>query len=232
MEAGLDGARRWAGRSSSSGLLATRGGDDAAKPLATSTDKLDPLPASVTISLPTKATGRRVPDGFLGFSFEFQAVRTYTGSDPRAINPVFEQLIRNLSPGQDPVLRIGGDSTDVSYAPSPGVTPPPYVAYQLTPSWMATTAALAHQVGARMIDGPEPRRQRSRARRGRGPRLRPGVRPRDDRGARDRQRAQHLQPAHRRTTRCSGFRSMPGRAASAIRRFAASSAPSPAPRRS
>ena len=135
------------------GLLATRGGDDAAKPLAKSTHRLDPLPASVTISLPTKATGRRVPDGFLGFSFEFQAVRAYTGSDPRAINPVFEQLIRNLSSGQDPILRIGGDSSDVSYAPSPGVRPPPYVAYQLTPSWMATTAALAHQVGARMTMG-------------------------------------------------------------------------------
>jgi len=51
------------------------------------------------------------------------------------------------------VLRIGGDSTDLSYAPSPGVTPPPYVAYKLTPSWMATTAALARGVGARMTLG-------------------------------------------------------------------------------
>ena len=122
-------------------------------PLAKSTHALDSLPAAVTISLPTKATGRRVPDGFLGFSFEFQAVRAYTGPDPHHINPVFEQLIRNLSPGQAPRLRIGGDSTDVSYAPSPGVTPPPFVAYRLTPSWMATTAALAHQVGARMTMG-------------------------------------------------------------------------------
>jgi hypothetical protein len=135
------------------GLVATRGGDDAAKPMAKSTAKLDPLPSALTISLPTKATGRRVPDGFLGFSFEFKAVRAYTGSDPRDINPVFEQLIRNLSPGQEPVLRIGGDSTDVSYAPSPGVTPASYVAYALTPGWMATTSALARQVGARMIMG-------------------------------------------------------------------------------
>ena len=80
-------------------------------------------------------------------------MRAYTGSDPRAVNPVVAQLIRNLSPGQPPVLRIGGDSTDVSYAPGAGVTPPPYVAYRLTPSWMATTAALARQVGARMILG-------------------------------------------------------------------------------
>ena len=41
------------------------------------------------------------------------------------------------------MLRIGGDSTDVSYVPAPGVRPPAYVSYPLTPSWLATTAALA-----------------------------------------------------------------------------------------
>ena len=105
------------------GALAIRGSDDAAKPVARSAERLDAPPApAVTISLPAKATGRRVPNGFLGLSLEFSAVRAYTGSDPGAINPVFEQLIRNLSPGQAPVLRIGGDSTDRSYAPSPGVS--------------------------------------------------------------------------------------------------------------
>ena len=51
------------------------------------------------------------------------------------------------------MLRIGGDSTDVSWVPAPGVKPPPYVTYRLTPSWLATTAALAHALGARMIMG-------------------------------------------------------------------------------
>jgi hypothetical protein len=64
------------------GALAT-GSDDAATPLAWSTEKLDPRPAAVTtISLPATATGRRVPDGFVGFSFEFQAVRAYTTRAP------------------------------------------------------------------------------------------------------------------------------------------------------
>ena len=115
--------------------------------------KLDPLPAAETVTLPAAATGRRVPEGFLGFSFEFQAVRAYTGSDPRQINPVLEQLIRNLSPGQAPVIRIGGDSTDVSYVPTPGVASPPYVGYPLTAGWLATTGALARQLGARMTMG-------------------------------------------------------------------------------
>src|SRR5450432_4322306 len=102
------------------GLLATQSGGDAAKTTSTTTtsttttstsaEKLDSLPSAVTISLPRTATGRRVPDGFLGFSFEFSAVRAYTGGDPRNINPVFEQLIRNLTPGRRPVIRIGGDS--------------------------------------------------------------------------------------------------------------------------
>jgi hypothetical protein len=123
-------------------------------PSATSTaGKLDQLPAAVTVALPAAATGRRVPKGFLGLSFEFQAVRAYTGSDPEHINPVFEQLIGNLSPGQAPVIRIGGDSTDVSYVPTAGVAPPPYVGYALTPGWLATTGALARRLGARMTMG-------------------------------------------------------------------------------
>jgi hypothetical protein len=135
------------------GVFATQGGEGPPRPVTTRTNEPDPRTLERTISLPAKATGRRVPYGFLGLSFEFQAVRAYTGSDPTHVNPVLKQLIRNLSPGEAPVLRIGGDSTDVSYATRPGVRPPPYVAYELTPSWMATTGALARQLGARMIVG-------------------------------------------------------------------------------
>ncbi|MGH2866509.1 MAG: glycosyl hydrolase family 79 C-terminal domain-containing protein [Solirubrobacteraceae bacterium] len=98
-------------------------------------------------------SGRPIRRGFLGFSVEFQAVRAYTGNNPRVVNPVLLQLIRNLSPGQSPTLRIGGDSTDVSWVPTRGVKPPPYVSYRLTPGWLATTAALAHDLGAKMTMG-------------------------------------------------------------------------------
>ena len=106
-----------------------------------------------TVRIHDGAPGPPVRPGFLGFSFEFQAVRAYTGTDPAAINPVLEQLIRNLDPGQAPVIRIGGNSTDVSWVPTPGVQAPPYVSYRLTPSWLATTAGLAHALGARMTMG-------------------------------------------------------------------------------
>jgi hypothetical protein len=110
-----------------------------------------PLKLNVTVA--AGGRGRAIAPGFLGLSFEFGAVRAYTGSDPKRVNPVLVQLIRNLTPGQAPVLRIGGDSTDQSYVPAVTVAPPHYVSYQLSPGWMATTAALAHDLGAHMILG-------------------------------------------------------------------------------
>ncbi len=108
---------------------------------------------AVRVQVSESGPGRRIPRGFLGLSIEFQAVRVYTGSDPRHVNPVLVQLIRNLFPGQAPMLRIGGDSTDISWVPAPGVRSPDYESYRLTPSWLATTAALAHTLHARMIMG-------------------------------------------------------------------------------
>jgi hypothetical protein len=116
-------------------------------------DPPHPGDPTVSVSIGRRTVGAPIPSGFLGFSFEFQGVRSYTGSDPAQVNPVLVQLIRNLTPGQAPVLRIGGNSTDVSYVTGPGIKPLPYAGYRLTPGWMATTGALAKATGARMIMG-------------------------------------------------------------------------------
>jgi hypothetical protein len=108
---------------------------------------------AVSVHISGSAEGPRIPRGYLGLSIEFQAVRAYTGTNPQAVNPVLIQLLRNLSPGQAPVLRIGGDSTDLSWVPARGVTPPAYRTYPLTPSWLATTAALARRLKAHMMMG-------------------------------------------------------------------------------
>jgi hypothetical protein len=112
-----------------------------------------PNPARVTVRIGHGAVSQPVPSGFVGFSFEFSAVRDYTGTDPRAINPVLVQLIRDVAPGQAPILRIGGDSTDTSWWPLPGVTPPPGITYTLDDSWLATTRELAVETGAKLILG-------------------------------------------------------------------------------
>jgi hypothetical protein len=111
-------------------------------------------PSAPTVALPaTTATGVPIRPGFLGLSFEFEAVRAYTGSDAAAINPVLVQLIRNLTPGQRPSLRIGGDSTDRTWWPVHGTPTPAGVKYRLTRGWLATTRALARTLGARLILG-------------------------------------------------------------------------------
>ncbi len=118
-----------------------------------------PLPvvhvAAGTPTLHLTRAGAAVPGGFLGISMEFQAVREYTGSDPHSVDPVLATLIADLSPGQRPVLRIGGDSTDASWVPASGVKPPRFsgYTYPLTPGWLSTTAAFAHELRARLILG-------------------------------------------------------------------------------
>jgi hypothetical protein len=97
--------------------------------------------------------GRPIPSGFVGLSLEYSAVPWYTGTDPNAVNPVFEQLIRNLAPGQSPVLRVGGNSSDTTWVPTAGIRRPPGVSYSLTPDWMEVTSALARDLHAQMIMG-------------------------------------------------------------------------------
>ena len=72
----------------------------------------------------SEPAGQTMAPGFVGLSLEYKAVRAYTGSNPNAINPVLVQLLRQLAPGQAPVLRIGGDSTDATWWPVRGVIPP------------------------------------------------------------------------------------------------------------
>jgi hypothetical protein len=114
-----------------------------------------PTPAGSALSLTVTGTptGRAIPSGFLGLSLEYPAVEAYAGTNPNAVNPVFEQLIRNLTPGQAPNLRIGGDTTDWTWWPLPGVAKPPGIRYSLGNAWAGVTAALAHTLGAQLILG-------------------------------------------------------------------------------
>lgn len=94
--------------------------------------------------------GAPIPAGFVGLSTEYPTLATYAGRNPGAVDPVLEQLIRNLAP-QRPVLRIGGSTTDWTWWPIAGTARPPWVRYVLTKRWVAVTRALAAAVGARLI---------------------------------------------------------------------------------
>jgi len=110
-------------------------------------------PGALTLTVSQRTGGRPIPAGFLGLSLEYPAVEAYAGSDPRAINPVLVHLIRNLSPGQAPNLRIGGDTTDWTWWPVPGMAKPGGVKYSLGRRFAGVTAALAHDLGAKVILG-------------------------------------------------------------------------------
>jgi hypothetical protein len=97
--------------------------------------------------------GPAVPYGFLGLSLEYPSIEAYAGTNPHAVDPVFVQLVRNLVPGQAPVLRIGGDSTDRTWWPAAGLVRPPGVRYAITGQWLAVTRGLVEALGARLLVG-------------------------------------------------------------------------------
>jgi len=108
---------------------------------------------AVAVGVSSTRVGRPLPSGFLGFSFEYPALLAYAGTDPRHLNPVLLSLIRQLNPGQAPLLRIGGNSTDETWWPQPGLLAPEPVSYPLSADWLAVAHALAVRLRARLILG-------------------------------------------------------------------------------
>lgn len=108
---------------------------------------------AVTVNVAQLVPVHPIRGGFAGLSLEYTTVMAYAGTDPAAVDPVFEQLVRNISPGQRPVIRIGGDTTDWTWWPVPGVSRPPWVRYTLNARWMAVTRAFSDAVHARLLPG-------------------------------------------------------------------------------
>jgi hypothetical protein len=113
----------------------------------------DPPGPPVSASVGPTPAGKPIGPGYVGVSMEFSAVHAYTGRDPSHVNPVLVQLLRQLAPGQSPVIRIGGNSSDRSWWPIRGVIPPGGVAYTITRDWLETTHALAAALNAHLILG-------------------------------------------------------------------------------
>jgi len=107
--------------------------------------------ALVTVGAPLHV--RPLPSGFMGLSLEYRSIEEYGGHDPRAINPLLVRLIEELSPGQRPELRIGGDSTDRAWWPARGVHKPLGAYIKLNADWGAVAGALVHATDARVTLG-------------------------------------------------------------------------------
>jgi hypothetical protein len=98
-------------------------------------------------------SGRPIPPDYLGLSIEFHGLEGYLGHDPNNVNPVFVALLRNISLGASPQLRIGGDSTDWSWWPARGLRRPGGASYTITRDWLRVLQAFADQTSARLILG-------------------------------------------------------------------------------
>ncbi len=106
-----------------------------------------------TFDITASSDSPALPSGFVGISTQLKALEEYTGTNPDAISPVFLHLIEDLAPGQSSVLRLGGDSTDWSWWPVPGMATPPGVKFTITPNWMKVARALATSLRGRLILG-------------------------------------------------------------------------------
>ncbi len=106
---------------------------------------------SVRVGTPLRV--RPVAAGFLGLSLEYYVITQYAGTDPARLDPVFLQLVRNLTPGARPVLRIGGDSTDWGYLPTPGVKRVPGLKVDITPQVIKVLAAVTRALNAKLVLG-------------------------------------------------------------------------------
>jgi len=108
---------------------------------------------AVVVTIGGRSSSPAIPAGFVGLSIEYFAVEPYAGTNPAAIDPVLVKLIGNLDPGQSPVLRIGGDSTDWTWWPVAHTPKPGGVTFTLDRRWIAVARALSRAVDGRLILG-------------------------------------------------------------------------------
>jgi hypothetical protein len=89
------------------------------------------VPAAVPVTVSSRPLGPGVASGFVGLATEYWNVEQEVGSDPAKPDTAFEQVARNLAPAGGFQLRIGGDSTDWTWFPIPGMTQPPWVRWTM-----------------------------------------------------------------------------------------------------
>ncbi len=91
--------------------------------------------------------------GFVGMTTEYWDMFKEVGTDPSNPDTPFEQVLENLAPDGGLDLRLGGDTTDWTWWPVPGMARPPWARWTLTPAWMAVAQKLLEDLHAHLIAG-------------------------------------------------------------------------------
>ena len=117
---------------------------------------LQAAPASAyesSVSVSGTAVTRPLPRGFLGIAIRFGTVTGWEPGGSAPPNPVLAHLVHNLNPTGRPSIRIGGESTDRSWWPTPGVSRPLGVTETLGPAWGRALKQLAVSTDAKLLLG-------------------------------------------------------------------------------
>jgi hypothetical protein len=109
--------------------------------------------APVTASVGAAGVGPAIDAGFVGLATEYWDIEDAVGTNPADPDVPFEQVVRNLAPYGGLTLRVGGDSTDWTWWPIPGMKQPIWVRWTMTPTWAAVTKKLAADLHAHLIVG-------------------------------------------------------------------------------
>ncbi len=97
--------------------------------------------------------GPPIRAGFVGVTTEFRDMFNEVGTNPSQPDLPFEQVLKNLAPSGGFDLRIGGDTTDWTWWPIPGMAHPPWARFTLTPTWMSVAQKLLEDLQAHLIIG-------------------------------------------------------------------------------
>jgi hypothetical protein len=109
--------------------------------------------APIAVTVGHDAAGPPIRAGFVGITTEFWDMFKEAGTNPAQPDTAFEQVLKNLAPDGGFDLRIGGDTTDWTWWPVPGMAQPPWARWTLTPAWMAVAQKLLEDLHAHLIIG-------------------------------------------------------------------------------
>ncbi|HEX3617629.1 MAG TPA: hypothetical protein VHU61_13880 [Solirubrobacteraceae bacterium] len=128
-------------------------------PAIAATPKIDPVSSGnvsggpIPVSVGSRPAGPRIRAGFVGITTEFWDMFKEAGTTTTAPDVPFEHVLENLAPDGGLDVRIGGDTTDWTWWPVPGMAQPPWARWTLTPAWMAVAQKLLEDVKAHLIIG-------------------------------------------------------------------------------
>lgn len=131
--------------------------------------------AAFSVSVTRNPVTRPLADDFLGLALEYNTIPAWEGTGSGGVNTPLMGLVRGLNPVGRPLVRVGGQSTDRSWWPVPGLARPLGVTYDLTPAWTAAARTFARSLDAQLMLGLNLEANRTRIPEQEGKRLLAGI---------------------------------------------------------